>query len=1008
MTDVVIVYDADGRYLEIGPTNPINLARPPAEMLGRTVSDFFTPAEAGLLLHNIRHVLEIGQPIELDYSLLLGNEVRWFSALVSPFSADSVLWVAHDITERKRAEEALQDSETRFRSLLENGRDNISLVTAEGTLIWESPAVKRTLGYRQGEFIGGSMFDLLHPDDANRVQALLGMLLQEPGGRQNGIFRIRHKDGTWRWVEAVATNMLQEPSVKAIVVNYHDVTERTVAGEALKESEEHFRSLFENMLDGYAHCRMIYDDGRPSDFIYLHVNPVFETLTGLKNVVGKKVSELIPGIREANPELFEVYGNAASTGVPGKLETYVDGLKIWFSISVYSPKPGEFVAVFDNITQRKQAETLQAAVYRIAVAADKTTGLDALYPQIHEIISSVMPAENFYIALYDEEQNKLRFPYSRDLEDDAFPVELTPGKGLTAYVLRTGRSLLCTQALHDELEQQGEVQLVGVPSAIWLGVPLIVGQKTIGALVVQHYSDPHAYGEREQHMLEFVSSQVAIAISRKQAEEQLRYDAALLANVNDAIVASDAQYRVTAWNVAAEAQYGWKADDVLGANGVDLLRTEWADVDAGEMRRSIAEAGHWRGEATQLRKDGTRIPVEVSSIVLRDQAAQITGYISAIRDITDRKAAESRIKRHIDHLTALSEIDRAISSSFDLKFVLLKLLAHVTGQLGADAADILVLDPSTNMLDYAAGLGFRTAALQHTRLHLGERHAGMVALERRTLHLTNLLAHTSDFVRSPEFISEGFDTYFGLPLIVKGKVVGVLEVFKRGPLAADQEWLDFLNTLAGQAAIAIDNAGMFKHLQRSNISLALAYDATLEGWSCALDLRDKDTEGHTRRVAALCVKLAKGFGLSDEELENIRRGGLLHDIGKMGVPDSVLLKPGPLTEDEWVVMKKHPSIAYELISPIEYLRSALEIPYCHHEKWDGTGYPRGLRGEQIPLSARVFAIVDVWDALTSDRPYRKAWPDDRALEYIQSQAGSHFDPLVVKAFMEMMARSSAP
>ena len=231
-------------------------------------------------------------------------------------------------------------------------------------------------------------------------------------------------------------------------------------------------------------------------------------------------------------------------------------------------------------------------------------------------------------------------------------------------------------------------------------------------------------------------------------------------------------------------------EEVLGKNGIEIVQTIWPVVEASEMRRTIAETGYWRGEATQLRKDGTRIPVEASSVVLRDQGGQIAGYISAIRDISDRKAAEARIRRHIDHLTALSEIDRAISSSFDLNFVLLKLLDHVTGQLGADAADILVLSPSTNMLEYAAGLGFRTAALEHTRLSLGERHAGMVALERRTLHLTDLLAHPSDFVRSPDFRSEGFDTYFGLPLIVKGRVVGVLEV-----LQTQSPWVRIRNGL---------------------------------------------------------------------------------------------------------------------------------------------------------------------------------------------------------------------
>jgi putative nucleotidyltransferase with HDIG domain len=203
----------------------------------------------------------------------------------------------------------------------------------------------------------------------------------------------------------------------------------------------------------------------------------------------------------------------------------------------------------------------------------------------------------------------------------------------------------------------------------------------------------------------------------------------------------------------------------------------------------------------------------------------------------------------------------------------------------------------------------------------------------------------------------------------------------------------------GQAAIAIDNASLFDELQRSNTELVLAYNATIEGWSHALDLRDKETEGHTQRVTETTVKLARTFDLREVELRQVRWGALLHDIGKMGVPDHILLKPGPLTDEEWVVMKKHPLFAYEMLAPIRYLHTALDIPFCHHEKWDGTGYPRGLKGEQIPLTARIFAVVDVWDALISDRPYRKAWSEKKARQHIQAGAGTHFDPKVVEKFL---------
>jgi putative two-component system response regulator len=193
------------------------------------------------------------------------------------------------------------------------------------------------------------------------------------------------------------------------------------------------------------------------------------------------------------------------------------------------------------------------------------------------------------------------------------------------------------------------------------------------------------------------------------------------------------------------------------------------------------------------------------------------------------------------------------------------------------------------------------------------------------------------------------------------------------------------------------------NLQEAHSQLLKAYEATIEGWSHAMDLRDRETEGHSHRVAELTLKLAKLYGITDEnELIHIRRGALLHDMGKLGVPDHVLHKPGALNDDEWLIMKKHPQYAYDMLYPIEYLRPTLDIPYSHHEKWDGTGYPRGLKGFDIPLAARMFAVIDVWDALTSERPYRSAWNRENALKYIREQTGQHFDPEFVNLFLKLM------
>ncbi len=355
-------------------------------------------------------------------------------------------------------------------------------------------------------------------------------------------------------------------------------------------------------------------------------------------------------------------------------------------------------------------------------------------------------------------------------------------------------------------------------------------------------------------------------------------------------------------------------------------------------------------------------------------------------------------EQRLRHLSALRTIDQAISGSLDLTLTLQVLLDEVISQLGVDAAVVRLVTPHTQALDYAAGRGFWATAGERLSLRHGAGLAGRVAAERRTLALPDLALDNPDPARTAVLTAEGFQAYYGVPLIAKGTVQGVLEIFQRTPLHPDAEWLDFLEALAGLAAIAIENTQLFTNLQRSNRDLSLAYDATIEGWSRALDLRDKETEGHSLRVTERVLRLARAFGLRAAEIAQIRWGALLHDIGKMGVPDRILLKPGPLSDDEWVIMRLHPTLAHQMLSPIHYLTAALDIPYCHHEKWDGTGYPRGLSGEQIPLAARLFTVIDVWDALTSERPYRPAWPAAKVREHIHALAGTHFDPRVVATF----------
>jgi len=481
-------------------------------------------------------------------------------------------------------------------------------------------------------------------------------------------------------------------------------------------------------------------------------------------------------------------------------------------------------------------------------------------------------------------------------------------------------------------------------------------------------------------------------------EAESKYRALVEQSLTGVYIISDGRF--VYFNEAGARIFGYEVEEVIGRLGPqDLTHPD----DRATVRQHIqarmdgtVEAAHYTFRG--LRKDGGTVDIETFGRRIPYDAG--TAIMGTFIDISERQRAKAQLERQLDRLGALRTIDMAITASLDLRLSLAVILDQVVTQLGVDAADVLLLDGSTSRLAFAAGRGFRSARTPRAPLGLGEGYGGRIALERRPITEPNL-PEAAGFVRKDLIEAEGFVAYCGVPLVAKGQVRGVLEIFHRAPLKMDREWQAFLETLADQAAIAVDNAVLLSDLQQANANLVLAYDTTLEGWSRALDLRDRETEGHTLRVTETTVLLARAMGMSEADIVHVRRGALLHDIGKMGIPDRILLKPGPLTEDEWAEMRRHPALALDLLSPIAYLRPALDIPYCHHERWDGSGYPRGLRGEQIPLAARIFAVVDVWDALRSDRPYRPGWPEERVRRYLRESAGTLFDPAVVDVFLTL-------
>jgi PAS domain S-box-containing protein len=510
-----------------------------------------------------------------------------------------------------------------------------------------------------------------------------------------------------------------------------------------------------------------------------------------------------------------------------------------------------------------------------------------------------------------------------------------------------------------------------------------------------HYQLPGKL-ENAYHRAQVLREQAAL----KASEKRFR---ALIENSTDGILVMNVDGCVTYTSPSILRILGYAVEEVTGRYVQQFIHPEETAGAGDFLAAMLSSPGVPHPiQMRALHKSGEWRWVEIIGVNLLNEA-EVSGVVLNFRDITERRQAEERIQRQVRRLRALREIDNAITTSQELRHTLDIILADAIEQLGVHAASILLYDPDQRLFVYGAERGYIRISHLNSRVRIGEGLAGRVGLKREILRYPDpILSYENIGAQAADLAQEGIKIYYGAPLISKREMMGVLEICHRDNFSPDAEWLSFLETLAGQAAIAIDNDRMVEGLKRANVELELAYDQTLQGWIRFLDLRDMETGDHTHRLINLTEQLAVRLGVSSKELVYLRRGALLHDIGKIGVDDQILRKPGPLTDEEWRKMRQHPVMAYEMLSQIDFLRPALDIPYCHHEKWDGSGYPRGLSGEEIPLAARIFAVVDVYDALSFDRPYRQAWERQRVFEYIEFQSGIHFDPRIAHTFLEMV------
>ncbi len=492
-------------------------------------------------------------------------------------------------------------------------------------------------------------------------------------------------------------------------------------------------------------------------------------------------------------------------------------------------------------------------------------------------------------------------------------------------------------------------------------------------------------------------SEVTSALDRMEAAE--RRSRALIENGNDIVMVllPDKTVEFAAGNL--HDGLSWSSQSLVGRPFPEAIdngdRDEFETLFEAVLNESKEPASlvfHLQDD-----KGGRRSFEGVLTNVLADPAVQ--GVILNAWEVTERDLLEQSLQRQVKNLQALRKIDLAIISTVDLRVVLDTILVQVTAELDADAAAIYLMSDDGQSVEPVFHRGFQEF---EPRQPMTRRKGLFERLIKAGGHLHVAdLADLQAILDRPQLVTqERFIDYHAELLVAKGERIGVLEVFRRTRRAFSKEQHGFLQVLAGQTAIAIDYLRLFERLQWAQQDLVTAYDETLEGWVTALDLRDRDTEGHSLRVTELTVAIAQRMGIHGDRLVHVRRGALLHDIGKMGVPDEILHKPSGLTDEEFSIMARHPQYSYSWLAGIEFLRPALAIPYCHHERWDGSGYPRGISGKVIPVEARIFSVVDAWDAMIHDRPYRKALAFETAREELLNHAGTQFDPQVVEVFLE--------
>lgn len=1053
----------DGLYISINNGFTQIMGYTAQEIVGKTsleMNIWANPDDRRKLVEGLRRNGEVAN-LQAQFRAKDGSlRIGLMSASVVELAGEPhIISTTRDITLRQNAEERLRRSEILLAEAQAVGKlGHVEWVNSSDELIcsqeflqiFELPPQKRVSRQVLREYI--------HPDDLERLKQADQQAFANRANIEYD-YRLLLPGGKVRWVRQQSKIDYDENGHPTRMIGvFQDISERKQAEEQLAESEASYRGLFDGIgeaiyvqdrqgtfLDINAAAEKMY--GYPRETL-IGKNPAFVGAPGKNDLA--KVGRLFQRALAGEPQRFEFWGQRANGEIFPKEVRLARGS--YFGQEVV-------IASADDISARKQAElSLRQRADELEMLHQSGLTLNHLLTpreigqKIVALVREKLGWQHITVRLYQPQTQALEIiafhqPGLKDAEARQAAENLfqslvnKPGQGLSGWAFEHHQNVRGGDVSHDP---RFAPTFAGLNSGLY--VPLMVGERAIGVISVESET-PNAFSEADERLLFTLSAQAASALENARLFDETRQRVAELETVNRVSAVTRSAQRqeqllaatlteilkaldlkdgsvslldeASGKLIQSQAQ-GWPAEihetpqrpdeGIFGrvfTSGSAHITREFINDPLARPEAASKFPPGWGGVCVPLRS-----PDKIFGVLLAAAPSEHSfttndlRLLNTIADMTGnalhRIHLSEETARRMQNLQALREIDRAITSSFDMQPGLQTILLHARTQLGVDAADVLLFEPALQLLEYKAGQGFYTNAIERTRVRLGEGHAGRAALERCLIHIADLNDAAANFTRAALLGGEHFVSYHAAPLISKGEIRGVLEVFQRSRSLPGPDWLNFLETLAGQTALAIDNAQLFENLKRSNLELSMAYDATIEGWSRALELRDKETEGHTLRVTGLALRLAKFCGVTGADLLHLRRGALLHDIGKIGIPDEILLKAGALTKDERAIIQNHVQLAYDMLFPIEYLRPALDVPFCHHEKWDGSGYPRGLKGEEIPLAARIFAIVDVFDALTSARPYRPAWSRAATLEYLRKNRGSHFDPQILENFFKML------